>query len=222
MAEQATAATSMRCPIADLGAPRDAELELENEFALPSILFAETVRPDILARVVRWQLAKRRAGTHSARTRSQVQGSTRKLFRQKGSGRARMGNRAVVGRRGGGIAFPPQVRSHAHNLPKKMRRLGLRMALLSKQRSGQIIALEASAVPEARTSLIARRLTGLKITSALLVLEGENDGALKMACANLSWVDVLPVAGLNVYDILRREHLLLTRKAVAELEARLQ
>lgn len=199
---------------------------LENKPA-GSIEAADTVfgapsRPDILARVVDWQLAKRRAGTHKAKGISDVQGTTKKPYAQKGTGRARQGSLRSPQFRGGGIIFGPVVRDHGYDLPKKVRRLGMRTALSSKQAEGHLIVVDDAKLPEAKTKDLIDRLAKLGSTSVLIVGGRLLDDNLKRAAHNLPHVDVLPVQGANVYDILRRETLVLTKDAVAELEARLK
>ena len=187
----------------------------DNVFGAPS-------RPDILARVVDWQLAKRRAGTHKAKGISDVQGTTKKPYAQKGTGRARQGSLRSPQFRGGGIIFGPVVRDHGYDLPKKVRRLGMRTVLSSKQAEGRLIVVDEAKLPEARTKALQDRLAKLGSTSVLFIGGRLVDENLKKAARNLPYVDVLPVQGANVYDILRRETLVITKDAAAELEARLK
>jgi large subunit ribosomal protein L4 len=185
-------------------------------------VFGAAARPDILARVVDWQLAKRRAGTHKAKGVSDVQGTTKKPYSQKGTGRARQGSLRSPQFRGGGIIFGPVVRDHGHDLPKKVRRLGMRVALSTKQAEGQLIVVDEAKLADARTKALIERLAKLGRTSVLIVSGRTVDDNLLRAARNLPHVDVLPVQGANVYDILRRETLVLTKDAAAELEARLK
>jgi len=199
---------------------------LENKPAgsieLADAVFGAPARPDILARVVDWQLAKRRAGTHKTKGIADVQGTTKKPYAQKGTGRARQGSLRSPQFRGGAIIFGPVVRDHGYDLPKKVRRLGLRTALSSKQADGRLIVVDEAKLPEARTKALEERLAKLGSSSVLFIGGRVVDDNLKRAARNLPHVDVLPVQGANVYDILRRETLVITKDAVAELEARLK
>lgn len=183
-------------------------------------IFGLEPRTDLIQRVVRWQLAKRQAGTHKTLGRSEVSGTTKKFVRQKGSGGARHGNRKVPQFRGGGRAFGPEVRSHAHELPKKVRALGLKHALSAKAAAGNLIVLEEAKTSEAKTKALKAQLSGLGLSNALVVDGSEVDANFGLASRNIPNVDVLPVQGINVYDILRRDTLVLTKAAVAALEER--
>lgn len=185
-------------------------------------VFGAPVRKDILNRVVNWQLAKRRAGTHKVKGRSEIKATGAKIYRQKGTGRARHGPRSVVQFRGGGVVFGPSVRSHGFQLPKKVRKLGLKTALSSKQAEGKLIVLDTLAVDAAKTKDLATRLSGLGLTSALFIDGPEVNGDFARAAGNLIGIDVLPPQGANVYDILRCDILVLTKDAVVQLEARLK
>ncbi len=190
--------------------------------SLADEVFALAVRPDILHRMVNWQLAKRQAGTHKTKERNEIQGSTGKIYRQKGTGRARHGSRKAPIFVGGGVAFGPRVRSHAHKLPKKVRRLALTPALSAKQADGKLIVLENIKLDAPKTGGLARQLAALGWTSVLVIDGTQVDTNFQRAAANLPGVDVLPCQGANVYDILRRDTLVLTKAAVAALEARLK
>ena len=185
-------------------------------------VFGLPVRRDILARMVNWQLAKRRAGTHATKGISDVQGTTKKPWRQKGTGRARQGSLRSPQFRGGGIIFGPVVRSHEFDLQKKVRRLALKTALSAKQAEGKLVVLEAAKLAEAKTKGLAKRLDKLGWGSVLIIDGPIVDENFARAARNLPGVDVLPQQGANVYDILRRDTLVLTRDAVAKLEARLK
>jgi len=189
---------------------------------LADAVFGAPSRPDILARVVDWQLAKRRSGNHKTKTIADVQGTTKKPYAQKGTGRARQGSLRSPQFRGGAIIFGPVVRDHGYDLPKKVRRLGLRTALSSKQAEGHLIVIDDAKLPEARTKVLEERLAALGSSSVLFIGGRVLDDNLRRAARNLPHVDVLPVQGANVYDILRRETLVITKDAVAELEARLK
>lgn len=187
---------------------------------LDDAIFAVEPRADILQRTVRWQLAKRQAGTHKTKTYGEVAGSTRKMYKQKGTGRARHSDRAAPQFRGGGKAFGPVVRSHAHDLPKKVRALGLKHALSTKARDGKLIVLASAETDEAKTKALSAKLAGLGLANALIVDGAEVNGAFAKASRNIPNLDLLPVAGINVYDILRRDTLVLTKAAVESLEER--
>lgn len=189
---------------------------------LDDSVFGHAVRPDILARAVNWQLAKRRAGTHKTKTRGEVRGSTRKIMRQKGSGRARKGSARVSQMRGGGVSFGPLVRSHAHKLPKKVRRLALKSALSAKREEGKLVVLDAIKLKKPKTGELAKKLGKLGWQSALIIGGAEIDANFARAAANIVGLNVLPCQGANVYDILRSDTLVLTKDAVEKLVERLK
>ena len=188
---------------------------------LPDAIFGiEEIRGDILQRVVTWQLAKRRAGTHKIQVRNEVSRTGKKMYKQKGTGGARHGSRRAAQFVGGAKAHGPVVRSHAFDLPKKVRALALRHALSSKARSGSLIVLESASVPSPKTAALRADLAKIGVTNALVIAGPEVDGAFKLAARNIPNVDVLPNAGLNVYDVLRRQTLVLTKDAVEAITAR--
>ena len=188
--------------------------------SLPDEVFALEPRADILHRVVRWQLAKRQAGTHKTKNRSEINATGRKMYKQKGTGRARHSDKKAPQFRGGGKAHGPVSRSHAHDLPKKVRALGLKLALSAKARDGELIVLDAATAAEPKTKALTVQLKSLGLTNALVIDGAELDVNFSRAARNIPQIDVLPLAGINVYDILRRHTLVLTRAAVAGLEAR--
>jgi large subunit ribosomal protein L4 len=187
---------------------------------LKEAIFGLEPRPDILQRCVKWQLAKRRAGTHKVKNRSEINRTGKKLYRQKGTGGARHGSARANIFRGGGRAFGPLVRSHAEGLPKKVRALALKHALSAKAKGGDIVVLESVSVKEAKTKALQSRFGKLGFTSALIIDGAELDADFCRAARNIPNIDVLPVQGINVYDILRRTKLVLTKAAIAALEAR--
>ncbi len=191
------------------------------ELELSESVFGAEVRADILHRVVRWQLAKRRAGTHSTIGRSDVKGSRAKLFKQKGTGRARHGSKQANIFRGGGIVFGPTPRDHGFSLPKSTRKQGLRAALSSKAKGGDLIVIDSAKLDEPRTKYLAASLKGLGVESAVIITEGELDKNFALASRNLALVNVVPSMGANVYDIMRRKTLVMTQDAVKTLEERL-
>ena len=206
----------MKSVVINLNAKKTGDVELDEA------VFAVAVRADILARAVNWQLAKRRGGKHKVKTRSEVQGSTRKVFRQKGGGRARHGTLRAPQFRGGGITFGPVVRSHAHGLPKKVRRLALKTALSAKQADGKLVVLDSAKLKAAKTAGLAKKLTKLGWSSVLVIDGAEVDVNFARAAANIVGLDVLPSQGANVYDILRRDTLVLTTDAIEKLVERLK
>ena len=178
------------------------------------------IRPDILQRTVRWQLARRQAGTHKAKSRAEVNRTTKKSIKQKGSGGARHGSRNAPIFIGGGVAHGPRVRSHAHDLPKKIRRMALAHALSSKAKDSAIMVLDKAELGAPRTKDLVEAFRGLGIENALIISGASVDGNFARAARNIPNIDVLPVAGLNVYDILRRHTLVITREAAEGIRAR--
>jgi len=206
----------MKLTVRNLDNDEVGDIELADEvFGLP-------VRRDILARVVNWQLAKRRAGTHKTKGVSEIQGTTKKPYKQKGTGRARQGSLRSPQFRGGAVIFGPVVRSHAFSLQKKVRKLGLKTALSAKQGEGKLVVIDAASIGEAKTKALRARFETLGWDSVLIIDGPTLDQNFTRAARNLPRVDVLPQQGANVYDILRRDTLVLTREAVQHLEARLK
>ena len=183
-------------------------------------IFGLEPRADIIQRVVNWQLAKRQAGTHKAKGRAEIARTGKKMYRQKGTGGARHGSARVPQFRGGGRAFGPVVRSHAHDLPKKVRALGLRHALSAKFKAEDVIVIDNLVATEAKTKALAGAFETLGLTNALFIGGAELDSNFKLAAKNIPNIDVLPVQGINVYDILRRGKLVLSKAAVEALEER--
>ena len=188
---------------------------------LADSVFGVEPRADILHRVVTWQRAKSRAGTHAVKSVSDVAGSGKKAFKQKKTGNARQGERYNVHMRGGGVVHGPVVRDHAIDLPKKIRSLGLKMALSSKAQDGSLVIIDSEKLAAAKTNAFAKQLKKLGIASALFVGATELDENFKKSAANIANVDVLPTVGLNVLDVLKHEKLVLTADAVKAVEARL-
>ena len=188
---------------------------------LTDSIFGLEPRADILHRVVTWQRAKQRAGTHAVKTVSDVAGSGKKAFKQKKTGNARQGERYNVHMRGGGVVHGPVVRDHSIDLPKKIRSLGLKMALSSKAQDGSLVIIDSEKLSAAKTNAFAKQLKKLDIASALFVGATELDENFKKSAANIANIDVLPTMGLNVLDILKHEKLVLTADAVKAVEARL-
>lgn len=189
---------------------------------LSDTVFGATVRADILSRLVHWQLAKRRAGTHKTKGISEIQGTTKKPWKQKGTGRARQGSLRSPQFRGGARIFGPVVRDHGYDLPKQVRKLGLVSALSSKQADGKLVVLDAAKLDKPKTKELAQRLEKMGLNSALVIDGPAIDANFTRAARNIPGIDVLPQQGANVYDILRHDVLVLTKAAVEHLEARLK
>jgi len=185
-------------------------------------IFGVTPRRDILTRMVNWQLANCRSGNHKAKIISEVSGTTKKPWAQKGTGRARQGSLRSPQFRKGGVIFGPVVRDHAHELPKKVRQLALRMALASKQQDGKLIILDSAKLDNHKTKALAAKFTKLGWASALIIDGANLDENFAKAARNIPHIDVLPEQGANVYDILRRDVLVLTKNAVEQLQERLK
>ncbi|MEQ8249433.1 MAG: 50S ribosomal protein L4 [Alphaproteobacteria bacterium] len=183
-------------------------------FGLPS-------RPDLIHRMVRWQLAKRRAGTHKVKVISEIRGTTAKPFKQKGTGRARQGSVRATQFRGGATAHGPTPRDHGHDLPKKVRKLALKAALSAKQAEGKLVIIDTADVAELRTAKLASQIKALGWQSVLFIDGTELNPNFTWAARNIPLVDVLPQQGANVYDIMRRDTLVLTKTAVEALQGRL-
>ena len=188
---------------------------------LPESIFGVAPRSDILHRVVNWQRAKAQAGTHKTKTISDISGTTKKPFKQKGTGNARQGSLRSAQMRGGATIFGPVVRSHAYDLPKKIRQLGLKMALSSKVADGKLVLLDNTDVKSHKTKEMAAALKAMNLKSALIIDQSENNDNFVRAVANIPNVDVLPVMGANVWDILRRDNLVITQAALKKIEERL-
>ncbi|MEQ8694954.1 50S ribosomal protein L4 [Bauldia litoralis] len=188
--------------------------------ALPEEIFGLEPRADILQRIVRWQLSKRQAGTHKTKKRGEIRMTSAKAYKQKGTGRARHGNKAAPQFRGGGKAFGPEPRSHAHGLPKKVRALALRHALSDKVRDEKLIVLSEASLSEPKTKALAAQLAGLGLSNALIVDGAALEDNFRLAARNIPQIDVLPIQGINVYDIMRRDTLVLTKAAVDALTER--
>jgi len=187
---------------------------------LSDAIFGLEPRGDIIHRCVVWQLAKRQSGTHAVKNRADINRTGKKMYRQKGTGSARHGSARVNLFRGGGRSFGPQPRSHAIGLPKKVRALALKHALSAKAKDGGIIVIETLSLNEAKTKALRQGFAKLGLSNALIIDGAEVASSVRTAARNIPNIDVLPIAGINVYDILRRQKLVLTRAAVDALEAR--
>jgi len=206
----------MKADVIKLDAKKAGSIDLSDD------VFGLTPRADILQRVVRYQLAKRQQGTHKVKTRSETSYSTKKIYNQKGTGGARHGDRNAPIFRKGGVYKGPTPRSHAHDLTKKFRKLGLKHALSAKVAAGELVILDEAAMKEAKTGSLAKAIKNLGWKRTLIIDGAELDANFALAARNIGSVDVLPSAGANVYDILRRDTLVLTKAGVEALEARLK
>jgi len=189
---------------------------------LDDAIFGLEPRADILHRVVRWQRAKAQAGTHSTLGKSEVSYSTKKIYKQKGTGGARHGSKKAPIFRHGGVYKGPQPRSHAHDLPKKFRALGLKHALSAKAAAGELAILDAADMAEAKTAILAKAAKELGWKRVLIIDGAAVNENFAKAARNIDGIDVLPSIGANVYDILKRDQLVITRAGVEALEARLK
>ena len=185
-----------------------------------AIFGIDEIRGDILQRVVTWQLAKRRSGNHKIQVRNEVSRTGKKMYKQKGTGGARHGSRRAAQFVGGAKAHGPVVRSHAFDLPKKLRALALRHALSSKAKAGTLVVLDSAVLTEPKTAALRATFANIGLKNALIIAGPEVDANFKLAARNIPNIDVLPNAGLNVYDVLRRGTLVLTKSAIEGISAR--
>jgi large subunit ribosomal protein L4 len=204
----------MKIDVTSIGGDAAGSLELDDA------IFGLEPRQDLIARMVRWQLAKRQAGTHKTLTRAEIHRTGKKMYKQKGTGGARHGSARVPQFRGGGRAMGPVVRSHEHDLPKKVRALALRHALSAKARDGAIVVWENAEIAEPKTKALRASFDKASLTNALIIDGAAVQDNFAKAARSIPHIDVLPVQGVNVYDIIRREKLVLTKAAIDALEAR--
>jgi large subunit ribosomal protein L4 len=204
----------MRADVTTLDAAAAGSLELKDE------IFNLEPRSDLLQRMVRWQTLKRMAGTHHSQDRSEVSVTGKKMYKQKGTGGARHGDKSAPQFRGGGKAFGPKPRSHEIGMPKKVRALALRHALSAKAKAGELVLLDKAESSDGKTKGLRQRFEKLGLTNALFIDGTELEPRFARAARNIPNIDVLPIQGINVYDILRRRKLVLTKAAVEALEAR--
>ncbi|MFN7039414.1 MAG: 50S ribosomal protein L4 [Alphaproteobacteria bacterium] len=206
----------MKSKILNLNNQEVGEIELDQSiFGLP-------LRKDILHRVIEWQRAKKRAGTHKTKGISEISGTTKKPYKQKGTGNARQGSTRSAQFRGGATIFGPVVRSHAYDLPKKVRKLGLKIALSAKLAEGKLIILENIEIEELKTSLLHKNISLFSLKNVLIIDGDQINDNFKKASANIVGLDLLPQKGANVYDIVKHDALILTNKAIEELTERLK
>ena len=183
-------------------------------------IFGLELKEDVIYRMVRYQLAKRRSGNHKTKGISEISGTTKKPFKQKGTGNARQGSKRSPQMRGGAVIFGPQVRSHAHKLPKKIKKLALKMAISKKIKDGKFRIINELKIGKPKTNLFRSKLVGLKLDSALFIDGKDIDNNFLLASKNVPKIDILPVAGINVYDILKRDYLVLSENAVNGIKER--
>tara|TARA_Y100000590_G_C15706647_1_gene1008851 strand:+ start:80 stop:703 length:624 start_codon:yes stop_codon:yes gene_type:complete len=205
----------MKVSILDLKAKESGTVTINDE------IFGLEPRKDILHRTVVYQLAKRRAGTHKVKNRSEITATTKKMYKQKGTGGARHGSKKVPQFRGGGRAFGPTPRDHSIKLTKKFRKLALRHALSAKKKEGNLIIINEAKMSKPKTSALVKTLAKLSIESALFIDCDNFDNNFALASMNIPNIDILPSKGINVYDMLRRDKLLITKAALKEIESRL-
>ena len=206
----------MKCDIISLENKKVGSVDLDEA------VFGAAVRADLMSRYVNWQLAKRRSGNHKVKTRSEVQGTTAKPFKQKGTGNARQGSKRAPQLRGGGVVFGPHVRDHGFGLQKKVRRLALKSALSSKQAEGKLVVLDNAKMKNPKTADLIKNLGKLGWGKALVIDGNELDNNFQLAARNVMGLNVLPSQGANVYDILRSDTLVLTKDAIDKLVERLK
>jgi large subunit ribosomal protein L4 len=201
----------MKCDVISLENKKVGSVDLDEA------VFGTAVRTDLMSRYVNWQLAKRRSGNHKVKTRSEVQGTTAKPFKQKGTGHARQGSKRAPQLRGGGVVFGPHVRDHGFGLQKKVRRLALKSALSSKQAEGKLVVLDSAKMKNPKTADLIKNLGKLGWGKALVIDGAELDNNFQLAARNVMGLNVLPSQGANVYDILRSDTLVLTKDAIEKL-----
>ena len=183
-------------------------------------IFGVELKEEIIYRMVRYQMAKRRSGNHKTKGISEISGTTKKPFKQKGTGSARQGSKRSPQMRGGAVIFGPQVRSHAHKLPKKIKKLALKMAISKKIKDGKFKIINELKMSKPKTNLFRSKLSGLKLDSVLFIDGKDIDNNFLLASKNVPKIDILPVEGINVYDILKRDYLVLSENAVNGIKER--
>tara|TARA_B100000886_G_scaffold332570_1_gene285446 strand:+ start:263 stop:889 length:627 start_codon:yes stop_codon:yes gene_type:complete len=191
-----------------------------SDITLNKFIFAIDFNSDVIHRMIRYQLAKRRSGNHKTKNISEISGTTKKPFKQKGTGSARQGSKRSPQMRGGAVIFGPIVRSHAHKLPKRVRNLALRIAISKKLKDGKLKIIDNFKISKTKTSFFKKKLDSLRIESALFIDGNEVDKNFLLASNNVPKIDVLPIAGINVYDIFKRDFLVLSSNAIDGLEKR--
>lgn len=198
------------------------ENKVTKDINLDKRIFGQEIKPEVIHRMIKYQLAKKQSGNHKTKSISEISGTTKKPFKQKGTGSARQGSRRSPHMRGGSAMFGPKVRSHAHKLPKKIRNLALKMALSQKLKEGKLIIFTNLGIKSNKTSLLKNKFEKLKIESALFIGGDKVDSNFVFASRNIPNIDVLPSCGINVYSIVRRDQLVLTEEAVSFINKRFE
>ena len=206
----------MKCEVNSLDNKKIKDMTLNKD------IFGLELKEEIIYRMVRYQLSKKRSGNHKTKGISEISGTTKKPFKQKGTGSARQGSKRSPQMRGGAVIFGPQVRSHAHKLPKKIKQLALKMAISKKIKDGKFRIISELKMSKPKTSTFRQKLSSLKLESALFIEKGEIDSNFFMASKNVPKIDVLPLAGINVYDILRRDFLVFSENAIGGILERFE
>lgn len=206
----------MKCEVNSLDNKKIKDMTLNKD------IFGLELKEEIIYRMVRYQLSKKRSGNHKTKGISEISGTTKKPFKQKGTGSARQGSKRSPQMRGGAVIFGPQVRSHAHKLPKKIKQLALKMAISKKIKDGKFRIISELKMSKPKTSTFREKLSSLKLESALFIEKGEIDSNFFMASKNVPKIDVLPLAGINVYDILRRDFLVFSENAISGILERFE
>lgn len=204
----------MKHDVSSLDNKKVKDLNLDKE------IFGVELKEDIIYRMIRYQLAKRRSGNHKTKGISEISGTTKKPFKQKGTGSARQGSKRSPQMRGGAVIFGPQVRSHGHKLPKKIKKLALKMVISKKLKDGKLVILDQLKINKPKTSLMKSKLLSLKLDSALFIEDKVIDKNFMLAVKNVPKIDVLPLAGINVYDIMKRDFLIFSENAINGLNER--
>mgnify|MGYP000018962807 FL=1 len=204
----------MKIEVNSLGNKKIKDIDLDKQ------IFGLELKEEIIYRMVRYQLAKRRSGNHKTKGISEISGTTKKPFKQKGTGNARQGSKRSPQMRGGAVIFGPQVRSHAHKLPKQIKKLALKMAISKKVKDGKFRIINELKMSKPKTNLFRSKLAGLKLDSVLFIDGKDIDNNFLLASKNVPKIDILPVAGINVYDILKRDYLVLSENAVNGIKER--
>ena len=204
----------MKHDVSSLDNKKVKDLNLDKE------IFGVELKEDIIYRMIRYQLAKRRSGNHKTKGISEISGTTKKPFKQKGTGSARQGSKRSPQMRGGAVIFGPQVRSHGHKLPKKIKKLALKMVISKKLKDGKLVILDQLKINKPKTSLMKSKLLSLKLESALFIEDKVIDKNFMLAVKNVPKIDVLPLAGINVYDIMKRDFLIFSENAINGLNER--
>ena len=206
----------MKCEVNSLDNKKIKDMNLNKD------IFGLEMKEEIIHRMVRYQLSKKRSGNHKTKGISEISGTTKKPFKQKGTGSARQGSKRSPQMRGGAVIFGPQVRSHAHKLPKKIKQLALKMAISKKIKDGKFKIISELKMSKPKTSIFREKMSSLKLDSALFIEKDKIDSNFFMASKNVPKIDILPLAGINVYDILKRDFLVFSENAIGGISERFE